>query len=65
MMRSENRTHANTAEKALRNVYHAADEQAIVDLMSDLRHLCDLQGRDYYKLDRRAYRVYASERGAQ
>lgn len=64
MMKPENQIHAVCAEKALKTVYHATDEDAIVDLMSDLRHLCDRQGRDYFKLDRRAYRVYSREGGA-
>lgn len=64
MIKAENRIHAITAEKALKTVYAYADEGAIADMLSDLRHLCDAQGRDFAKIDRRAYRNYAGEGGA-
>lgn len=63
-IKQENRIHAISAEKALKAVYDDADEDAIADILSDLRHLCDAQGRDFAKIDRRAYRNYAGEGGA-
>ncbi|MEO8377067.1 MAG: hypothetical protein ABI579_05290 [Candidatus Sumerlaeota bacterium] len=64
MLKRENRIHAITAEKALQAVYDDTGEDAIADMLSDLRHLCDKQGRDFAKIDRRAYRNYSGEGGA-
>lgn len=36
-------------------------ETAIQDLLTDLRHLCDLQGWDFDTIDRRAWRHYYEE----
>lgn len=56
-----NRIHVITAEKALKAVYDDTGDEAIADMLSDLRHLCDARRLDFAKLDRRAYRNYADE----
>lgn len=38
-----------------------SDEEAIIDLLANLRHLCDLRGLDFAKLDRVAYSHYVEE----
>lgn len=65
MLKQENRIHVIAVEKALGTVYGGDDEEQITDILSDLRHLCDARGLDYYRLDRKAYRLYADEGGAQ
>lgn len=60
-MQNPNRIHVVTAEKALKSVYDAVNDEAIADMLSDLRHLCDAKRLDFAKLDRRAYRNYAGE----
>jgi hypothetical protein len=56
-----NRSHVATAEEALKSVYDAVDEEAIRDMLCDLRHLCDSKRLDFARIDRRAYRTYADE----
>lgn len=60
-MKNPNRIHVITAEKALKAVYDDTNDEAIADMLSDLRHLCDARRLDFAKLDRRAYRNYADE----
>ena len=38
-MQNPNRIHVITAEKALKSVYDAVNDEAIADMLSDLRHL--------------------------
>lgn len=65
-MKNPNSSHVATAEKALKSVYDHTGDKAIVDMLADLRHLCDARRLDFAKLDRRAYRNYADEMaGAQ
>ena len=52
------------AKIALRSYVQVDDEpEAITDLLSDLRHLCDALGLDFAELDRIAYRHYIEEKG--
>lgn len=37
------------------------DAEAITDLLANIRHLCDLRGLDFAKLDRVAYSHYVEE----
>jgi len=60
-MKNPNQMHVVTAEKALTAVYDDTGEEGITDILSDLRHLCDVKRLDFAKLDRRAYRNYAGE----
>ncbi len=60
-MKNPNSSHVATAEKALTTVYDDTGDGAIVDMLADLRHLCDARRLDFAKLDRRAYRSYADE----
>ena len=53
--------------KALRAAYEdAADDtnpqQAVRDILADLRHLCDATGLDFATEDRTAYENYSKER---
>lgn len=52
------------AKRALLAAYDETnDPQAsVVDLLADLRHLCDRMGWDFAKLDREAYPRYADEK---
>ena len=34
----------------------------IIDVLTDLRHLCDVNGWDFAELDRRAYNHYVTEK---
>lgn len=55
------------AKRALLAAYdESSDPQAsVVDLLADLRHLCDRMGWDFAKLDRAAYPRYADEKSLQ
>lgn len=37
-------------------------DSVIVDLLADLRHYCDENGKDFAQLDGRAYRHYLTEK---
>lgn len=65
MIKPENRHHAVSARKGLTAAYNTVCSAAIVDMLADLRHLCDELGLEFHKLDRRAYRGYSDEGGAQ
>jgi hypothetical protein len=36
----------------------------VVDMLADLRHLCDVNGWDFADLDRQAYQHYSTEKEA-
>ena len=38
------------------------NEEAIIDLLTDLRHLCKLEGLHYEKLDNMAFQHFENER---
>jgi len=40
-------------------------DTAIVDMLADLRHLCDLEELDFSAIDSRAYAHYAEEKGGR
>ena len=42
-----------------------ADPENIADMLTDLRHLCDVQGLDFGECDRIAYQNYLSEMATQ
>ena len=42
---------------------HGAQEN-VVDMLADLRHLCDVKGWDFADLDRQAYQHYIEEKFA-
>lgn len=52
------------AKRAIVATYEESDlpEACIVDLLADLRHLCDALGLDFAQLDRAAFLGYATER---
>ena len=55
------------AKRALLAAYdEAADPQgSLIELLADLRHLCDRMGWDFARLDREAYPRYADEKSMQ
>lgn len=61
IMKNPNQIHVATATQALATVYETVDDEAVVDMLADLRHLCDARRLDFAKLDRRAFRAYASD----
>lgn len=42
-----------------------AEEENVVDMLTDLRHLCDAKGWEFGELDRIAYRHYIPENQEQ
>jgi len=42
---------------------HGAQEN-VTDMLTDLRHLCDVNGWDFADLDRQAYQHYRTEKEA-
>lgn len=42
---------------------HGAQEN-VTDMLTDLRHLCDVNGWDFADLDRQAYQHYVTEKEA-
>ena len=63
-----NRDRAKRALAMLRtvDVYDEHDIQsAVVDALSDLRHLCDAEGLAWERMDRIAYQNYLAERSTQ
>ena len=42
---------------------HGAQEN-VTDMLTDLRHLCDVKGWDFADLDRQAYQRYLTEKEA-
>ena len=42
---------------------HGAQEN-VTDMLTDLRHLCDVKGWDFADLDRQAYQHYRTEKEA-
>ena len=40
-------------------------EEGVIDILADLRHLCDMEGFDFGKLDRMAYEHYTVELTAE
>ncbi len=57
-----NESRAAKAIQALSGYDHGDDLHTnIVDLLSDLRHLCGLHGLDFGNLDRVAYQHYCAE----
>lgn len=54
-----------TIKRALVDSYEDAEDDpeiGVIDMLVDLRHLCDALGLDFAKLDRRAYGYYAEEK---
>lgn len=59
-----NRLRADKARKALKDYFLGnTNDEAIVDLLADLRHLCARQGRDFDDLNRMAESHYLAEKG--
>lgn len=55
------------AKRAIVAAYEESDlpEACMVDLLADVRHLCDALGLDFAQLDRAAFLGYATERAAE
>lgn len=55
------------AKRAIVAAYEESElpEACIVDLLADLRHLCDALGLDFAQLDRAGFLGYATERVAE
>ena len=61
-----NNYRAHNAKRSIMATYEDADSDvgaAIVDLLADIRHLCDKIGLDYADHDRVAYNHYIEEKG--
>lgn len=57
---------AKELEKILRRMFDPqAKEENVIDILSDLRHLCDMRGWDFGELDRIAYQHYVPEKREQ
>lgn len=54
-------SHYGSADEASTRIYL---ERAIVDVLSDIRHLCDREGLSFGEVDRKAYAHYATELAA-
>ena len=63
--RAQNRQRAARVEAILRKAPYSAGtegvETALIDLLSDARHLCDLHGIPWHEADRDAYKHYSAE----
>jgi hypothetical protein len=56
---------AKELRKVLLGLYDPHDPVAnIVDMLTDLRHLCDEQNDDFAELDKMAYRHYIEEKAS-
>jgi hypothetical protein len=51
---------------AILNKFYEHEEHLtnVVDMLTDLRHLCDVKGLDFYEAERLAYNHYVEERGS-
>lgn len=54
--------HLNTVLKSLYD--DEGKECNVIDILTDIRHLCDVNDWDYSKLDRIAYSHYSQERAS-
>ncbi|MFV1626843.1 hypothetical protein VWY34_14240 [Phaeobacter sp. JH20_02] len=61
----EDNDNSTRAARALRAIYPAYDDDtaatAVRDVLTDLRHLCDLMGWDFAQMDKEAHRGYQVE----
>lgn len=54
---------ARALKKILTKIYDPYGEHTnVIDVLADLRHLCDRYGYDFAQLDRTAYRHYLDEK---
>jgi hypothetical protein len=57
---------AKALDKILKRVFDEyAEEENVVDMLTDLRHLCDAKGWEFGELDRIAYQHYLPENQEQ
>lgn len=57
---------AKELDRVLKRLYDRYGKRDnVVDMLTDLRHLCDALELDFADLDRRAYRLYLPEAQAQ
>lgn len=56
----QNQERAERAQMAV-DMQEEGGEPGIVDLLANLRHLCDREGLDFSNLDRMAYQHYIEE----
>ena len=54
-------TRVATIERIFRTDYDNGPEQAVTEILADLRHFCDRHGLDYAERDRAAYGFYLAE----
>lgn len=59
-MKQKNQDRAERAQQAV-DLQEEGGDTGIVDLLANLRHLCDREGLDFAKLDRMAYAHYVLE----
>jgi hypothetical protein len=64
-MKTANKKRAKKASKAIRATYENHPRQCVkedaIDMLTDLRHLCDARAWDFDALDRIAYQHYTEE----
>lgn len=66
MRGSTPKARANVLERLLKRTYDKyAQEENVIDMLTDLRHLCDAKGWNFAELDRIAYRYYVPEKREQ
>ena len=57
---------ATELEKILQRTYDRYGKRDnVIDMLTDLRHLCDVRGWDFADLDRVAYNNYVPEKNEQ
>lgn len=58
--KAKNQERATRAQMAV-DLQEEGGDAGIIDLLANLRHLCDREGLDFDELDHMAYTHYASE----
>lgn len=62
MRGSTPKARANVLERLLKRTYDKyAQEENVINMLADLRHLCDAKGWSFADLDRQAYDHYLVE----
>jgi len=63
---TKNQKRAMTVAKAIRHQYHNHTSKLVpedvIDILADIRHLCDARGWSFADQDRVAYQHYSQER---
>lgn len=57
-----NKDRATRAKKALKSYAGSEGGEAVIDVLTDIRHLCDQEGTDFYSFLRMSYQNYIAEK---